>query len=294
MNGLGGANPEGVVAEDSLAPDAPVAPVMLPLLTGGLFRADRYHFFPVLDSTNRYAALLAQEGAEEGSVVVADRQTEGRGRLGRSWSSPAGLNLYVSVVLRPAMRARDAAQLTLLAGVALAHAVAALSVDGRPALLQPELKWPNDLLLQGRKVAGVLTEMRTCTERNERIRHVIVGIGVNVNGAPETFPEALRDTAISLATVARSPLDRSLFLAGLLAQLDRWYGRFCQDGFAPLRAEWLACSRLVGQPVRIRLASENFSGQAMALDADGCLLVQRANGMLTRVVAGDVLLPGER
>ncbi len=257
---------------------------MAPLLTSGLFRSDRYHFFSVLDSTNQQAARLAQEGAEPGTVVVADHQTGGRGRLGRPWSSPKGLHLYCSVVLRPAIPPRDAAQLTLVSGLAVAHTLAGIGVE------DVEIKWPNDLLLKGRKVAGILTEMRTDPTR---IQYVIVGIGLNVNGTETDFPEELRDKATTLADSLRTTLDRPWLLAKMLAQLDHWYGRFDREGFGPLGQEWLAFSRLLGQPVRVNMAADHFSGQALALDTEGCLLVRRANGMLTRVVAGDVTRLGE-
>ncbi|MEO5362662.1 MAG: biotin--[acetyl-CoA-carboxylase] ligase [Magnetococcus sp. DMHC-8] len=253
---------------------------MAPLLTGVLFRPDRYHYFAELDSTNRLAARLAQEGADQGTVVVADCQTGGRGRLGRSWFSPRGVNLYCSVVLRPAIPPQVAAQLTLVAGLALAHAVADLGCG------DVELKWPNDLLLGGRKAAGILTEMRT---EAARIQHVIVGIGVNVNGARTAFPVALREQAVNLAESLRGPVDRARLLAGLLAWLEHWYDRFDREGFGPLRQEWLSFARLLDQAVQVRLADETFSGRARALDAEGYLLVQRADGTLTRVVAGDVM-----
>lgn len=257
---------------------------MAPLLTGALFRPDRYHFFPVLDSTNRYAAQLAQAGAEAGTVVVADQQTHGRGRLGRQWSSPPGVSVYCSVVLRPDRPPQEAAQLTLLSGLALARALTDLGIGG------VEIKWPNDLLLAGRKVAGILTEARADPQR---MQYVIVGMGVNVHGTEAVFPVELRGKATTLASVCSVPLYRPVLLAGVLAQLEFLYGRFCREGFAPLREEWLSFSRLLGRSVQVSLASGRFSGRAMALDGDGYLLVQRDDGMLTRVVAGDVVPLGE-
>ncbi|MEO5348957.1 MAG: biotin--[acetyl-CoA-carboxylase] ligase [Magnetococcus sp. YQC-3] len=268
----------------ALATDTPTSAAMAPLLTGRLFCAERYHFFPVLDSTNRHAAQLAQEGAESGTVVVAEQQTQGRGRLGRSWSSPASINLYCSVVLRPDVPPRNAAQLTLLAGLALARALV------EAGLREVEIKWPNDLLLGGRKVAGILTEARIDPQR---VQYVVVGMGLNVNGTEDDFPPDLRGKAVSLAAVLGAPLNRAGLLAGLLAQLDRLYGQFCREGFSPLRAEWLSFSRLLGRAVQVNLANGSFSGRAVALDAEGCLLVQRADGMLSRVVAGDVMPLGE-
>lgn len=258
----------------------PTAAVMAPLLTGDRFRPERYHFFSVLDSTNRQAAQWARAGAPEGTVVVADQQTAGRGRLGRHWSSPAGVNLYCSIVLRPALSPREVAQLTLLTGLVLARTVTGMGVAG------VEIKWPNDLLLNGRKLAGILTEARV---DSSGVQYVVVGIGINLNGTDALLPPELRGKAIHLAELLRGMVDRPRFLADLLAQFDRGYGCFCQQGFGPLREEWLAFSRLLGRPVQVRMAAESFAGQALALDNEGCLLVQRADGGLTRVVAGDIL-----
>ncbi len=257
---------------------------LAPLLCGTLFRAEGYHYYPLLDSTNRQAALLAQQGAAEGTVVVAEQQSQGRGRLGRHWSSPAGINLYCSLLLRPQLAARHAAQLTLLAGLALWKTVQAWGIA------DCELKWPNDLLLRGRKAAGILTEMRA---EGERTLYVIVGIGVNLNGGPGDLPDFLQGQAIHLAEVLLSPIDRGQFLAALLAQWEHVYARQQAEGFAALAQEWMEGAALPGRRVRIALAEGSFTGEAVTLDADGCLLVKRADGMLTRVVAGDVTLLGQ-
>ena len=287
--------------------DTPTHAVMTPLLTGDLFRPELYNFSSTLDSTNRRAALLAQEGALEGTVVVADQQTQGRGRLGRTWSSPAGLNLYFSVVLRPVIPPSAAAQLTLLASLALAQTVVHAGAES------VEIKWPNDLLLDGRKLAGILTEMRT---DSYRIQYVIVGIGVNIHGNGDVFPVELRDKAITLAgflrhkTTKADRIERPWFLANALAQMAYWYARFQQEGFAALRQDWLDFSQICGRQVHVNLASvpslvgtvgswrkspDSFVGQALSLDADGFLLVQRADSTVTRVLAGDVtILSGDQ
>ncbi|MBF0184339.1 MAG: biotin--[acetyl-CoA-carboxylase] ligase [Magnetococcales bacterium] len=257
---------------------------MAPLLTGKRFRPERYHYYPLLDSSNQQAALLAQQGADEGTVVVAEQQSQGRGRLGRPWSSPAGINLYCSLLLRPAIAARHAAQLTLVAGLALWHTAQEWGVQGC------ELKWPNDLLLQGRKAAGILTEMRA---EGEKTQYVIVGIGVNLNGGRTDLPPELQAQAIHLAEALPAPIERSRFLAALLQQWETWYDRYQTSGFAPLATLWQQAARLPGRRVQIRLAEGSFAGEAVTLDADGCLLVKRGDGMLTRVVAGDVTLLGE-
>ncbi len=146
--------------------------LMHPRLPGGLFSPDRYHYYDTLVSSNQEAARLARDGAPEGSLVVADAQSGGKGRLGRVWASPPGLNLYFSMLLRPRMRAEHAAQWTLLTGVAAKATMDRLQIPG------VSIKWPNDLLAEGRKLGGILTEMRL---RGEKVGAVIIGVGINVN-----------------------------------------------------------------------------------------------------------------
>ena len=271
---------------------------MAPLLTGKLFRPELYHFEPTLDSTNCYADQLARAGAEQGTVVVADHQSHGRGRQGRRWLSPAGLNLYFSIVLRPAIATQKAAQLTLIAGLALARSVA------QAGATEVEIKWPNDLLLQGRKLAGILTEMRTSSPT---VPYVIVGIGVNIHGNSALFPVDLRDHVETLAGFLRCPVNRSHFLAATLAEISVCYERFQQQGFVALRQDWLRYARVCGQRVRVERAGtapplgleknwikppENFDGQAESLDEDGFLLVKQQNGMISRILSGDVKMLG--
>lgn len=280
--------------------DTPTHAVMAPLLTGALFRPERYHFVASLDSTNRWAARLAREGAPQGTVVAADQQRRGRGRSGRHWSSPPGRNLYFSVVLRPLLQPRVAAQLTLLAGLAVAKAVAETGAH------DVEIKWPNDLLLHGRKLAGILTEMRADPHG---IQYVIVGVGINVHGHIDQFPVELRGRAISLAGFLRSNVQRPALLASVLTELAAEYQRFKQRGLAALRSEWLAFARLTGRQVFVRSAdvitpharvkrqgggetgeNSGLYGIALDLDDDGFLLVQQPDGTVIRVVAGDVTM----
>lgn len=263
-------------ASDSLA-----GPAMVPLLTGSLFKPDRYRFYEILDSTNQEAARLAAGGAPEGTVVVSYQQTRGRGRLGRVWYSPPGDTLPFSMVLRPRLEPRYAAQMTLLTGLAMARTVLQTGVSGL------EIKWPNDILLQRRKLAGILTEMRA---DGHRVRHVVVGIGVNLNGSSAAFPAELRDRVAILAEALPEKCHRGRFLAGFLAVFADWYDRFQTQGFAPIRRAWLEHASVRGTPVRVNLMASCFEGQAVDLDAEGRLLVQRRNGTLERVTAGDVTL----
>jgi len=201
------------------------AEAVAPLLhTAWLGRA--WRFLPECDSTNDQAAAWARAGAPHGAVVVADAQHQGRGRQGRAWHSPAGQSLYLSVVLRPPLPVREQPPLTLAVGIAVAETVALAGVT-------PTLKWPNDVLCGGRKLAGILTEMASQGGRSD---HVIVGIGVNLN--IETFPPELAGLATSLRLLTGAPVDRASFAATLCERLEAWYQRFLSDGADAIKAAW--------------------------------------------------------
>jgi BirA family biotin operon repressor/biotin-[acetyl-CoA-carboxylase] ligase len=233
-----------------------------------------------VDSTQRLARDLARGGAEEGATVIAESQTAGRGRLGRQWHSPPGVNLYCSVVLRPRLAPAAVPPLALVVGLAVADAVAAVSG------MQAALKWPNDVLLGGRKIAGILTELDA---ELERVHAVIVGIGVNVNG--DGFPPELADKATSLRLATGRPVDRAAFTAGLLAALEGRYRRFLAAGFAAMRSEWEACSALTGKEVRVTAPEGEVAGRVLGVDDDGALRLAGPRGEV-RVMAGEVTLPG--
>ncbi|MGH7896077.1 MAG: biotin--[acetyl-CoA-carboxylase] ligase [Candidatus Binatia bacterium] len=253
---------------------------LAPYLTG-TWRRIEWH--AEVDSTQRVARDLARAGAAEGTTVVAETQSAGRGRLGRAWHSPPGLNVYSSVVLRPALAPTVVPQIALVVGLAVATAVR--ETTG----LAPLLKWPNDVLLGGRKVAGILTEMDA---ELERVHFVIAGIGVNVNAQRETFPPALRDKATSLAIAAGRPTDRVAFMGRLLAQLETRYRRFLAVGFAPLRAECEHLSALAGRAVVVHVPDGEVAGRVEGLDDDGALRLVDDAGVTRRVVAGEVTIRG--
>src|SRR5262249_44458087 len=200
------------------APDRIGPAELAPHLTG-TWRT--VHWFAEVDSTMRVARDLARGGATEGTVVIAEAQTAGRGRLGRQWHSPAGTNLYCSIILRPPVAPPAVPQLALVAGVAAADAIAA-STGERPAI-----KWPNDVLLRGRKVVGILTEMDA---EVERVGHVVAGIGVNLNAPAASFPRALRAKAGSLLSLTGRRVDRAAFAARLLAAFEGCYARLLAAG----------------------------------------------------------------
>nr|WP_286202555.1 biotin--[acetyl-CoA-carboxylase] ligase [Comamonas sp. JC664] len=258
-------------------PDRLTALEVVPLLdTHDLGRTLHHH--ASLPSTNEKAFRLAQDGAEHGEVVVAEQQTAGKGRRGRVWVSPPGLNLYFSAILRPALPPQRAPELTLVAAVALAEAL-------RDAGANAAIKWPNDVHIDGRKVAGILTEL---SAEPERVHFVIVGVGVNLNSQAEHFPDELRDTATSLSLALGKPVQRAQFAAALWTRLEEWLDLYLETGFDAVRARWKALSSTLGQDVLVRTDRQELRGRAEDIDPSGALLVRTAEGSLERVLAGDV------
>ena len=215
-------------------------------------------------STNAEAFRLAEQGATEGTVVMADRQTAGKGRLGRQWVSPGGVNLYLSVILRPPLPPYEAPQLTFLSAVAVARAIE--DETG----LKPAIKWPNDLRLNGRKVAGLLNEMSAETDR---IGFVILGIGLNLNMGAEQFPPDLRSPATSLAIELDRPVSRKVVATRLLAALDDEYARFGRSGFGPVRESWSKRCNAYGRQVMVDHGGVMLKGPFAGIDHDGALLL---------------------
>jgi BirA family transcriptional regulator, biotin operon repressor / biotin---[acetyl-CoA-carboxylase] ligase len=236
------------------------------------------HHFDSIGSTNDRARALAEDGAEHGEVVVAEAQTGGRGRRGRAWSSPPGRNVYFSVILRPDLPPARAPELTLLASVAVCDAL-------RQAGVQAGIKWPNDLLAGGRKIAGILTELAS---EPDRVSWVVIGIGVNVNAAEEDFPEELRPIATSMRIERGTPAPRALFLAACLTSLEGWLDRHGEEGFEPVRQAWRERSDTLGREVTVKAEGHDVVGLAEDVDAIGALLVRTAAGV-ERILSGDVI-----
>lgn len=230
------------------------------------------------ESTNVVASRLAEEGAAEGTVVIADSQTRGKGRLGRSWESPQGVNLYCSVILRPAILPHHAPQLTFLSAVAVAEAIE------QTTTLVPAIKWPNDVLVNGCKVAGTLNEMNAETER---VEFIILGVGVNINMRREQFPADLRYPATSLA-IEGGEVERVRFIRAFLESLDHLYQRYRSQGYEPLRQAWLSRSMVMGRRVRVAVGEGVVRGVVTGIDEIGALLIQTADGGTERILSGDV------
>lgn len=229
-----------------------------------------------IDSTNARARQLAEQAAAEGTVIIADRQSAGRGRLGRRWESPSAVNFYCSILLRPQIPVQQAPQLTFLSAVAVAETLNHLYQ------LPAKVKWPNDVLIDGKKVAGLLNEMSSETEQ---IHFVILGIGVNLNMTREQFPEELNYPATSVFLETGTRIDRATFVRGFLQRLDRYYAEFLDDGFGPIRCRWEALSSLMNARVQV---DNRMTGTVVGLDSDGGLRLQLDDGQIERVLAGDV------
>lgn len=240
----------------------------------------RLEFLKLTTSTNADAFRLAEEGAIEGTVVLADSQSGGKGRRGRVWSSPARVNLYCSVVLRPAIMPHEAPQLTFLSAVAAARAIELTTK------LAPEIKWPNDLLISGKKVAGLLNEMSAETDG---INFVILGIGVNLNMTLDQFPGDLRHPATSLLLESGTRVDRSRFTSTMLNELDRLYAGFLAHGFGPVREEWQQRCNANGRRVLVNdTGTDCTGGRFIGIDSDGAMLLRSDDDVLHRITCGDV------
>jgi BirA family biotin operon repressor/biotin-[acetyl-CoA-carboxylase] ligase len=237
--------------------------------------------FEETTSTNDVAEKLARDGVKEGAVVFAESQTKGRGRLGRAWMSPTRKGLWFSVLLRPNVQPQETTQLTVISATALRRAIK--NFTG----LTAEIKWPNDLLLGGKKTAGILTEM---SAELDRVRHVILGIGVDVNQDAAGFPPELRKIATSLKLESGVEISRAGLAVEILRELDLDYARIGAGKFSEIADEWEAACVTIGRDVAVHVGERRFRGHAESLDDDGALLVRTEHGHLERVIGGDVTL----
>ena len=257
---------------DILTPDA-----LRQRLKGSLFGKRIYHFFKT-DSTNRVALELGHAGEPEGAVVLAEEQTAGKGRAGRAWQSDRGVGVYVTLLLRPKLAPVQAPLLTMMAGLS-AHAAIHTQTG-----LAPDLKWPNDLLLRGKKVGGILTEMHA---EPAQVRFIIVGIGLNVN--QEKFPGELAATATSLRIETGKQESRMELLVRLLREFESDYNRFLREGPAGVTQKFEAVSSYAqGKRVQVTSGAQSYAGTTAGLGPEGLLQVQRDDGQLVTVISGDV------
>jgi len=244
----------------------------------------RIHFLEEVVSTNDEAHRLADAGALHGEVVIAERQTAGRGRRGRRWVDSPGGSLVFSVVLRPTIAPVRAPELALVAAVAVCEAARDLGAASA------RIKWPNDVECEGRKLAGLLAELRT---EGAAVRHAVLGVGLNCGTARAEFPDDLRQTATSLSLERGEPVARPLAFARILESLDEWLALHEVEGFDPVRERFLQLSSTLGRRVRAEVGEtgaglRTVEGDAIDLAEDGALVVREEGGALVRVVAGEV------
>lgn len=259
------------------AVNAPSPFELEPLLKTEYF-GRRIEYLPVTDSTNRVATELARQDAPEGSVVIADAQTAGRGRLERKWHSPPGCNLYFSLVLRPEVMSGQAPQLALIAGVSVCRAIKRIFPE-----LNPRTKWPNDVYLNNRKLAGILCSM---VSEMERVRYLIVGIGINVNVTE--FPPELAELATSLRVAIGREVCRPAILATVLDDFEQAYEQWQSNGPASFLEEWRQISYLAGRQVKVVIMNKCVAGTVLGLSASGALRLRDRQGAEHEIIGGDV------
>lgn len=241
----------------------------------------KIHIYDEVDSTQTIAHKLVASGASEGTIVLAERQTAGRGRMGRSWHSPSGKGIWLSLILTPRIPVYFMPQLTLLSAVALCRAIQKM------CHVEIGIKWPNDLLIHGKKVSGILLES---SGEDERLKYVIAGIGISVNLLVEDYPEELRSIATSLAIESGGEVSREGLVQAFLLEFEDMYTLYMEKGFAPIRLLWEALSVTLKRPIRTQTPSGLIEGIADSLDDSGALTVITPTGERIKIYSGDIEL----
>ncbi len=236
-------------------------------------------YYRRIQSTNTEANILASQGAPHGTVIIAEEQTGGRGRVGRIWESPSRGNIYISLILRPHIPPYLSPQFTLAAGVGVARTVE--EITG----VKPELKWPNDLLLDKKKFCGILTELNSETDR---VNYIIVGIGINLNSDLRDYPEYLRGEITTLKVATSKEYNRNRFIMRLLYNLQSMFVALTEKGFTAIKKRWEEYFCMKDEIVIISSQREKLKGRAIGIDNSGAFLLRLENGSIKRVLSGDV------
>ena len=238
------------------------------------------HYFESVGSTNNIAYEMAEEGAQEGTVVIANEQTKGKGRLGRVWDSPADTGVYLSCILRPDIAPNEVPEITLVTAVSVVKAIRKFS--GVQALI----KWPNDILISDKKSGGILTELKAETDK---INFVILGIGININTVTSELPGGA--TSVKKETKSSADLSRVEFIKILLTELENEYAKFRENGFSSIRNDWKSLSCTLERYVSVATgAKKKFYGKAIDVDEKGALIVRSDSGEERTFLSGDVTL----
>lgn len=237
------------------------------------------HYLASCPSTQVVAHEEAQNDAPDGTIVIADEQTAGKGRLSRPWSSVAGKGIWMSVITRPHLTPQQAPQLTLVAAVSIVRAIEELTT------VTPTIKWPNDILVNGNKVTGILTELQADPDR---VKAVILGIGMNVNQELKDFPEELRTIATSLRIEEKHPVNRAELVAKILEYLEHYITMYVDKGFAPIKLLWESYADSIGKRIRISTLKETYEATAKGISEDGRLEVELDDGSIRGIYSADI------
>jgi BirA family transcriptional regulator, biotin operon repressor / biotin---[acetyl-CoA-carboxylase] ligase len=247
----------------------------------GKFIGHQLHYYEEIGSTNDEAFRLGLAGVPEGTALIAEKQNAGKGRLQRVWHSPAGKNIYTSIILRPKIESARAPQISILAGVAVAETLDSYCPD------RIKLKWPNDVLIDGKKVCGILSQAKIAA--NE-LDFIVLGIGINVNISYSQFPMEICNLATSLTIKTGREISRQELIISLYENLGKWYNHLMQDGFGRIKEKWLSMSSMIGETVQVMFQEEVVSGTAIGLDEDGSLILMTARNKEYKVLAGDATI----
>ncbi|RSD26519.1 biotin--[acetyl-CoA-carboxylase] ligase [Mesobacillus subterraneus] len=243
------------------------------------FLGRNLHYHDSIESTQKLAYQLAYNHAEEGTVVIAEEQTAGRGRMDRKWHSPKYTGIWMSLILRPKIPIPKAPQLTLITAVGVVQAIEEV------AGLLPEIKWPNDILINGKKITGILTELQA---EADRINSIIIGIGVNVNTKKEDFPEEIGKIASSLAIESGQAVDREKLIRTILEKLEKLYLVYLEQGFFPIKLLWESYAVSIGKNITARTLTGEIKGKAIGITEDGVLLIEDSEGKIHNIYSADI------
>lgn len=239
------------------------------------------HFEETVTSTQKIAQTLANEGAEEGTIVVAEQQTNGRGRMARQWYSPSGTGIWMSLIIRPNIAVQATPQLTLLTAVAIVQAIEEITP------LKPDIKWPNDILINGKKLVGILTELQA---EADRVHSIIIGTGINVNQSITDFPEELHHVATSIHLETDKQWDRAQLIQEILLKFENLYSLYLAQGFRPIKLLWEGYAVSLQKPITARTINGTVEGKAIGINDAGVLLIQTSDGSVKQIYSADIEL----
>ena len=238
------------------------------------------HHFDVVDSTQTIAHKLAQEGAPDGTVIIGEEQTAGRGRMARPWESAHGTGIWMTLIVRPDVTPQQASSYTLVVAVAVAKAIKTLYKN-----VEPAIKWPNDLLINGKKCTGILTEMQA---EADCVQALLVGIGINANQVEADFSPEIADIATSLCLAAGEEINRAALVATILQYLEQYTEIFVKEGFASIKQAWEQASCTIGRRIEVTTLREQFEGIASGITDEGVLQLTQDNGVVKTIYSGDI------